>query len=58
MLREIGLDAQGQRVDAQTGQLLTQENAGQFLDDKLRQVELSLIGWEKCREVYQNTVRP
>jgi secreted trypsin-like serine protease len=55
MLREIGLDAQGQRVDAQTGQLITQANASEFLDDKLRQVELPLIGWEKCREVYQNT---
>jgi secreted trypsin-like serine protease len=55
MLREIGLDAQGQRVDVQTGQLITQENASQYLDDKLRQVELPLIGWEKCREVYQNT---
>jgi secreted trypsin-like serine protease len=53
-LRETKKDALGRPIDAKTGQAVTAANMKDYLDNKLRQLEIPLIGVQSCRELYKN----
>jgi len=54
-LREIKEDEQGRPLDAVSGQTITPENWNQYIDDKLRQVELPLVDIDSCKTAYANS---
>jgi secreted trypsin-like serine protease len=53
-LRETKKDALGRPVDAKTNQPVTAANMKDYLDSKLRQLEIPLVGTQSCRDAYKN----